>query len=71
MATFVENPSLGDPTDPDDQFVWGAEAIGKIINRNKQQTFRMLEQGLLPAKKVNRLWVSTRRQLRQVITGPA
>ncbi|MDG4908442.1 DNA-binding protein [Mesorhizobium sp. WSM4898] len=44
--------------------VWGAENIGKEINRKPRQTFHMLEQGLLPAKKVGNQWVAERGRLR-------
>ena len=45
----------------DDTPIWGAVNIGKLIGRNKRQSFYLLEQGLIPAKKVGNLWVTTRR----------
>ena len=47
--------------------LWGADEIGKVINRPRRMTFYMLQRGLLPAKKVGALWVSTRRQLRAAL----
>jgi hypothetical protein len=41
---------------PDD-FVWGAEAIGKYLGRSKEATWFMLEQNRVPgAKKVAGRW---------------
>jgi hypothetical protein len=54
--------------DPD-RILWGARDIGQEINRTTSQTFRMLEEGLLPAKKIKKIWVSTPRQLRQALTA--
>ena len=43
--------------------VWGAQAIGAVINRSKRQTFYVLEQGLIDADKVGNRWCSTPRRL--------
>ncbi|OBQ83187.1 MULTISPECIES: hypothetical protein [unclassified Mesorhizobium] len=51
--------------------VWGAVEIGKEINRTPRQTFHMLEQGLLPARKVGSQWVAERGKLRAFFTGDA
>ena len=45
----------------EDAPVWGAANIGKLIGRNERQTFYLLEKGLVPARKVNTLWVTTKR----------
>ena len=50
-------------TDDIDRPIWGATEIGKIINRNKRQTFHLLETGVLDASKVGSHWVSTQRRL--------
>ncbi len=50
-----------------DRPVWGAEAIGQIINRPEKAAFEMLERGVLPAKKVKGRWVSTPRKLLNAI----
>jgi len=43
--------------------VWGAGEIGKIINRDKRQTYWLLESGKLDATKVGATWTSTKRRL--------
>ena len=44
--------------------LWGAEAIGRVINRTPRQTFHLLENNLLPfAKKVGGKWACSRRAL--------
>ena len=45
----------------DDSPVWGAAAIGKLIGRNPRQCFYLLERGIIPAKKVGNLWVTSKR----------
>jgi hypothetical protein len=47
-----------------DRVLWGAEAIGQQIGRSERQTYHLLENGLLPADKVGKLWTSTPRRLR-------
>ena len=68
MSKTTNNlPAELDPDDPD-RLLWGARAIGQVLNRTTSQAFRMLEQGRLPAKKIGKIWVSTPRQLRGVLT---
>ena len=45
--------------------VWGAEEIAKIIGRTPRQTFGLLDNGQLPAKKVGGRWVASRKKLRE------
>jgi hypothetical protein len=47
--------------------IWGAAAIGRVINRSQRAVFHLLESGLLPAEKVGAIWVSTPRKLRKAI----
>ncbi len=47
----------------------GAEEIGAYIKLNARQTFYLLEKGALPAKKLGGKWISTKRQLRQLVEG--
>ncbi len=54
-------------SDDDDQPIWGAEAIGKVINRPASATWHLLNQGALPATKVGGRWCSTRRLLRGIV----
>ena len=51
--------------------LWGAEAIGEEIDRTPRQTFHMLTNGELPAKKVGGRWVASRRKLREFFEGAA
>jgi hypothetical protein len=43
--------------------VWGGEEISKLIGRTRRQTFHMLDNGELPAKKVGGRWVAERSKL--------
>jgi hypothetical protein len=43
--------------------VWGARAIGAVINRSERETFFLLENDLLPAAKVGRKWSASRARL--------
>ena len=49
--------------------VWGAQAIAAVIRANERRTFRLLENGMLPAKKVGGRWVASRRKLLEAIIG--
>ncbi|RWG04044.1 DNA-binding protein [Mesorhizobium sp.] len=55
--------------EPAIDLVWGAVEIGKEINRKPRQAFHMLEQGLLPARKVGNQWVAERGKLRAFFLG--
>jgi hypothetical protein len=46
--------------------IWGAKSIGAEINRDYQQTFYLLERGLIRcAKKVGRQWVADEDELQR------
>jgi hypothetical protein len=48
------------------QPVWGAAAIGQVINRTEQQTHYLLRQGLIKsARKVGAHWCATPAALRR------
>lgn len=49
--------------------VWGAAAIGKLIGKPPRATFHMLEQEQIPARKVGRQWVASRKALREFFEG--
>lgn len=49
--------------DQQSDIVWGAEAIGKVINQPLPSTFHLLSRGKLPAKRVGRRWVASRKKL--------
>ena len=54
-----------------DSPVWGVKEIAPILRRSPRQTYELILKGLIPAKKVGRLWVSTRRQLLALGGGPS
>ena len=56
------------PADAND-VVWGADEIAAVVNRKRRPTYHMLENGLLPARKVGRLWVASRRKLIAHVAG--
>jgi hypothetical protein len=49
--------------DLDHHLLWGARSIGQAINRNPRQTFALLERRIIPARKVGKLWVASKREL--------
>jgi hypothetical protein len=62
MAAIFKKPE-------ESAFAWGAEAIGKVINRPPRQTFHLLEHGYLPARKVGGSWVASRQRLLAHLSG--
>jgi hypothetical protein len=66
MSKTKPNTTTADDLDAP---VWGAKCIAQEIGRNPRVTFYLLEQGLIPAKKIGVQWVSTRRQLRAALAG--
>jgi hypothetical protein len=51
--------------------IWGAAEIAKMIGRTPRATFGMLENGELPARKINGRWVIERSKLISVFIGGA
>jgi hypothetical protein len=49
--------------------IWGAGPSGVEIGLDRHQTYYALARGLVPATKVGRKYVSTRRRLRACIGG--
>jgi hypothetical protein len=48
------------------KLIWGARAIGAIINRTERQTHYLLEQGLIQAaRKVGEQWTASEVGLRR------
>jgi hypothetical protein len=45
--------------------IWGVTGIGREIGRNQRQTFHLLENGRIPAKKVGGRWCASRAGLRR------
>jgi hypothetical protein len=63
---------MADETQPiktiqNDRPVWGATAIGREIGLDRGQTYHLLNEGHLPARKLGRRWVSTSGQLRRAL----
>ena len=50
--------------------VWGVSGIAKEINRSPRQTFHLLENGRIPARKIGARWCATRSALRQFFAMP-
>jgi hypothetical protein len=47
--------------------VWSARGIARAINRGERATYRLLEQGALPARRVGKQWVASRNALRAAL----
>jgi hypothetical protein len=45
--------------------LWGAKAISREIDAPLRQTFYMLENGLIPGKKIGARWCASREVLRR------
>jgi hypothetical protein len=43
--------------------LWGAKQIGRYIGKNPRAAVHLLEKGRLPARKVGKIWTSTRKEL--------
>jgi hypothetical protein len=51
--------------------IWGATAIAEVLNVPVRRSYWLLENKLVPAERVGRRWVSTRRRLLTRIVGAA
>lgn len=60
-----------DGIENEDDFVWGAAAIGEVINRSPRETYTLLENRELPAQKIGKMWVASRRKLRSKVSAEA
>jgi hypothetical protein len=49
--------------------VWGAEGIGKVLGTSRRRTFYLLENNLVPARKIGKSWVSTTAELESFLLG--
>jgi hypothetical protein len=61
MTATTQNSDLDELDKP----VWGAEAIGALIGKPRAATFHLLETGKIPARRIGRQWVTTKRRLRE------
>lgn len=51
--------------------VWEVSRIASVIGRTERQTFRLLETGQLPARKVGGRWCASRSKLVAFFMEPA
>jgi len=58
-------------TDSSNDLLWEVSEIAKAIGRTERQTFRLLEMGAIPGKKVGGRWVASRKKLIEAIVGEA
>jgi hypothetical protein len=62
---YTNNPVNGNLSSTQDEFLWGAAAIGAAIGRNPRQTHHLLTTGQIKcAKRKGGRWVATRANLR-------
>jgi hypothetical protein len=60
----ANNPVNGNLGSTQDEFLWGAEEIGRAIGRNGRQTHHLLTKGeIKSAKKLGGRWVVSRAAL--------
>jgi hypothetical protein len=58
--------------DKEPDFVWGAKAIGEVLNRSPRQVYYMADLGLLPGvRKVGKRLLFADRRLLQTISQQA
>ena len=50
--------------DVGDDLLWGVKAIATFIDRTNRQTTYLLENGKIPAGKVGRFWVASKKRNR-------
>jgi hypothetical protein len=68
LSHYKESDEVSDNVENSD-LVWGASEIGKVIGRSPRATFHLLEKQLLPARKVGRAWVGSRKRLLRAVLG--
>lgn len=52
VATSQEPDSQAETDGNEDELVWGAIAIGKVINRGERQVFHLAGTGAIPVERV-------------------
>jgi hypothetical protein len=52
-----------------DDLVWGGKSIAAELGISTRKAFYLLENEMIPARKVGGLWVGSRRQLRVALLG--
>jgi hypothetical protein len=61
--------AFGEQVSLADDLLWGVRPISEEINRSERQTFHLLENGRLPAKKIGGRWCASRIGLRRHFAG--
>jgi hypothetical protein len=52
-----------------DDLLWGGKAVAAELGIKTRKAFYLLDTGAIPARKINGLWVASRRQLRAHFLG--
>jgi len=55
----------------DDDLLWGAKAFAEELNIPLRKAFYLLKAGRIPARKLGREWVGSRRHVRTAVVGEA
>jgi hypothetical protein len=63
--TTIETIGKQEATGNDADVAWGCREISKAINATERRTFYLLQNSLLPAKRVGGRWCASRRRLRE------
>jgi hypothetical protein len=68
MTRMLDTESVGQRSSPGDlasDLIWGVAGIAEAIGRTQRQTFHLLENDRLPAKKIGGRWCASRAGLRR------
>lgn len=57
------------PKNPDSDIVWGAAAIGEVINKDERATFHLLQKRRLPVQQVGGMYAASRKKLLAYLGG--
>lgn len=57
--------------DDEHDVVWGAKAIGKVINRDEHAVAHLIQQKAIPVTKVGGVHCASKRKLLAVVNGEA
>jgi hypothetical protein len=68
---MAANSTEQKPQDHNDDIVWGAREIGKVINRTERQTYHLLEKKRLPARYDDGMYSASRKRLLAYLSGEA
>lgn len=65
----MASPKEDQSEDRNDDIVWGAREIGKVINRTPRQTYGLLEKKRLPARYDDGMYSASRQKLLAYVSG--